>query len=330
MSGFSSLRLLTAAVLMTCAAGATTLFSQTTAAPMPTGPVNTAPPAPPVDPNAPIAMINGKDINNKFFNDILMQVAGMRVFQEVFDLAIVQQACTVAGLSQDSAEYKKLLEDELTRTLEGLDVKNSDPTKKVERAEREQALGLLLQRQGVTPVEFRLRLETQAGLRALAAGRITVSDDEVHEAWQAQYGERRQIRLIPVKDDKQAADIRAGPKSRTRKKSMDDIAKEFDIQIPSWTISKNAKDKSIEDIINAANITLTKEGQLSAAVSAAGANGQKQDVLVYLDKIDADKSTVAGNTFDKKKDEVKQQVFGVKEGQWMTNHLATLRAGPRR
>ena len=80
-------------------------------------------------PNSAIATINGKDINNKAFYDILMQVAGMRVFQQVFDLSLVQSACINVGIpvsdSPPTADNKdggkeltSRLNDELNQTID--------------------------------------------------------------------------------------------------------------------------------------------------------------------------------------------------------------------
>ena len=92
MSGFwSRRRIVTGTIVASVVAATTCLWAQTPGAALPPG--GAMP-----DKDAAIAEIDGRPINNKAFNDILMQVAGMRVFQQVFDLTLVQKACGMAGV----------------------------------------------------------------------------------------------------------------------------------------------------------------------------------------------------------------------------------------
>jgi hypothetical protein len=342
VSGFWSMRrLMTGAIIAATVAGTTCLLAQNAPTAGPALPPGGATP----DPNAAIATILGKDINNKAFYDILMQVAGMRVFQQVFDLTLVQNACMMSGVSLQGDEFTKRLTDEYNRTLAGLNVTLTAPTtwtgtkpveeqkKEWENNAREQALNYVLQRQGVTAMEFRIKLETQANLRALSNNaRITVEPKEVEEAYDAEYGEKRQIHIFLINDkdttaSNTAAKVRAAiaeniAKPEGDRRSLEEVAQRNTWPQPqAWTISFNAK--GIDEILKAA-FAMKKDGEISAD-TAVKQGDQTQHVMIVLDKILADTRTAHPKT-PAEMENLKKKVQELKENQWMNNQLALLRA----
>src|SRR4051812_46979785 len=157
-----------------------------------------------IDPNAPIAVINGRDINNARFYSLLMEVAGMRVFQQAFDLTLVQDACQKSGIETTGDRFEQRLKDEYKRTLDTMTVAGvTASTTTTDALEKEKILNEVLRRQGVTAIEFRMGLETRCLLRAMAQRNesLSVTDADVDDAYVAEYGERRAVHLVQVPAD---------------------------------------------------------------------------------------------------------------------------------
>ena len=96
MSGFWNKRRLLAGALALITAGGTSFLWSQSAGPSVAPPI--APPATaPMDPNAPIAMVNGLPINNAVFYELLIQADGWRIFQQVLDLALAPARLRVGG-----------------------------------------------------------------------------------------------------------------------------------------------------------------------------------------------------------------------------------------
>jgi hypothetical protein len=182
----------------------------------------------------PIAIVNGHEINNKKFDDLLMQVAGLRVFQEVLDLVLVQQACNQAGINTDTDEFRKKVQDEFDKVLAGLGAQN------VPEKDRQQVLGQLLQQRGITEVEFQMGLQRAAGLRMLAKDRVEKpTDKEIQEAFTAQYGEKVQVEIVTVKSMEAAAEVR---KAFDKGQDLHSIAQQMNVPWNALTISSNNTD----------------------------------------------------------------------------------------
>jgi hypothetical protein len=313
---------------MAVTTGAVTAFGQATVPAAPPAAVTTSGPAlPPAgampDPNQPIAIINGLPINNKAFNDILMQVAGMRVFQQVFDLSLIQKACLDAGIAITGDEFTKRLNDELDKTMTGLGIV-STTTQPMTMEQRTGALSAILQQQGVTAVEFRLGLETRAALRAMSEGKFVVpTDAEIKDAYDSEYGERRKVHIIQYPDTQSVVAIKAALKTA---KTPEDAAKDLKLPAPAvWVISKNATSPNVKAIRDVAFDSLKVIGEVSAETEVPGANGQKQKVLVILDEITKDRTSEV-KFDDKTKEEYRKKVYDFKQVNWMNNHLVSLRS----
>lgn len=257
-------------------------------------------------PDSPIAEIQGRQINRQRFNDILMKVAGMRVFQQVLDLVLVEQACQGVGIPLEGDEYQARVKAEYDKVLAGLGGQFTD-------AQRPQVLAQVLRQKGMTDVEFQMAMQRSAGLRALAkaSGKITVSPDELSTAYQAQYGEKADIVLIPVRSMEESAAIRDAVENKGRDAMM--AAQENGSQPQAITISKNADQfKPIRD-----TVWQMKEKTLSATIQQGG-----NQYLVYLIKMNPAQPNIK---FDSVKGDLQQKVLDLKESQWMNQHMAELR-----
>ena len=260
----------------------------------------------------PVAVITGREINTRKFDDLLMQVAGLRVFQEVLDWTIVQQACDQAGIETQGDKFTAQWKAEYARELARLPIPADVPDQ-----DRPKILAQYLQRQNISEVQFQMVLQKTAGLRALAQGHVDVSDDEVKREFESEYGDKVVCRIITVKDLPEAGKVREAIEND--KKDPTDVAHDMNLPIQPVTISKNANAEQIEELKNTA--FQLKEKQLSAAIPMKGIY-----FMVYLDKKVAAQTDVKFTTV---KDKVRKDVLDAKESQWMQNHLTFLRQNAR-
>ena len=333
VSGFWSIRRFVAGTMvLAVAASAVTLFGQTTApasAPASAPSITSTGPAMPAGVtipslDEPIATINGKPINNRVFYAIMMNVSGVRVFQQVADLLLVQDACDNAGIPMSGTDFNKRMTEELNRIMDGMGITSTKTKAEEALAERVNTLNAVLQQRGLTAVEFRIGQETQCLLRALAEGRVTQpTDQDVKDAWESQYGEQRQIHLIWFDPAQQPGVVRIKEVLKSAK-TVEDAATELKLNTRAFVIPKNAQvDDSFKPIKTIAFDQLKVAKDVSADVEVM-AGTAKQHVLVVLDEIIKDKRD--DNKFDKVKSDVAKKVFDAKQAQWMNDRLMNLRA----
>jgi hypothetical protein len=269
-----------------------------------------------IDLNKPIATINDRDINNKAFYDMLMQVAGYRVYEEVRDWVLIQQACTLAGIPTNDENFKKAMQAEVDRTIEGISQETKRTGNQItDRDQLGRILNQTLAQRGITQSEFMLGIERAAGLRLLSKGHVEVTPDELKQAFTATYGEKAEVDLITVPTQARAADVR--DMINKGKKPLE-VGQALGLQVQSVTISKNADQiAQLRDIIFRLN-----PNELSAAIPAPNGNGF---VLAYLQKKDPADPTARFEDPTIQK-QLHDRVFGLKEQEWMNNHLNTLRS----
>lgn len=321
MSGFWSVRRL-ACVAIFGAVASVASFAQTAPAV-----VGSTPPAPSND----IALIAGRPVNKDAFNAIIYQVAGMRVFQQVFDLTVVQQACLISGIPMDGKDYTDRVQAEIDRTLKSFTITPStapstmsaDDKKTWERNQQEMALRQVLSQRGITAVEWRMGMETAAGLRALAKGKIAETKaDEAKTAYDAQYGERRTvfIMVLPA-NEREASEMSVKYKDLivAGKKNPNEAAAELKQGQPAnWTISANAVE--VPEIRDATFKLKAKE--ISPITTVKQKDQPEQKVIIMLDSIQDDSRSK--NPYVEA--DMKQRVFDAKEQDWMNRQLQILRA----
>ncbi len=267
-------------------------------------------------PAKPIAVINGHEIDNERFNRLLMEVCGLRVFETVLNWTVVQQACNQAGIQTDNEDFSKSVNAEIQRVLDALGASG------ISEADRPRFLQVALQKQGISNVEFQMSMQQQAGLRALSKGHVDVTDDEVKQQFEANYGERAEVRIIRIQDGAQPALVTASKvreQVEKQKRDPSEAARELGLPIEPVKIPKNADGPGIKEIRETA--FQLKPGQLSASVLQNGVN-----YLIFLDKIDPAQTDVK---FETVKAKVREEVQTAKEQQWMANHLMYLRSQAR-
>jgi hypothetical protein len=302
-------RVIVAALAMSIAGGSAFLFGQAAS------PIAPPPPGPATMPEAdkPIAVINGREINNAAFYNLMMQIAGMRVFQQVFDLTLVQRACMDAGIPLDGPDFEKRMKDELQRTLDEMSA-SSPQLKDLKDDDKLRVLNQLLAQRGVTVPEFQMGLQRAAGLRALAKGKVDVTDKEIEEYYTSKYGDRVLVRVFNVGSVDNAAKLRE--QLEKQKKPIEDAARDAGLQLPNpQLIPKNASNiDQVKSVAFALN-----EHELSAPVSYNGGL-----LMIYLEK--KQPSETAKTSLASVKSDLQKEIYNIKETQWMTGHLNQLRA----
>ena len=283
----------------TACLGTNFLLGQTTAP-------ATAPAAPMSQP-AILASVNGQDIDSAKFNQLMLGIAGMRVLEQVVDLIVAEQACASAGINVNAKEFEVNIKAELDRALSDL------ATQGVPKESREAVLQTMLQKQGVTVPEFQMGLRRAACLRALAKGKVTLTDENLQDAYDAEYGSKVRGRLVVVRS---AVDAKGVTDAVKEGKDLTEYCTSHNLQLQNVTITEKAKGDSIKALKDVAFTMKVKE--LSAALPQPGGNW----ILFYLDGKDAAQTNIK---FESVKEELKVKYTEQGERQWAANHLQYLR-----
>ena len=189
-------------------------------------------PAPPANPPAPttqlsaasdpvVATVRGKQIDMNELQGPLVQAYGLNVLLALVQLDLAKQDAAQRNIVVTPQD----IEDEATRTLiefreaSGQANPAAAPTTQpsdLDPGEREQLMNQLLTGQRLTRPEFYLAMETNAYLRKLVAPQVKngLTEDRVHDRFNALYGEKAHVRFIRVTDMMAVAkiqqDLKAG------------------------------------------------------------------------------------------------------------------------
>ncbi len=325
MSGFlNKRRLLAGTLALMTASAASLLWSQTP----PSAPSAAPPATAPMDPNASIAMVNGLPINNAVFYELLIQADGWRMFQQVLDLALAQNACQGAGIAWSGPDFETRKKAEFQRyldniTVEGTTLTNEDKSKLI--AER-------LRQQGVSNAEFNLRLDRDTCLRALAQGKIDVTPEEIEAFYKSTYGKKVTANIFQVPDTTAVVNLKAAIDKQ--KVALEDVSIDKQNQILAVAAQSVGLGAPQPAIIpeNAPGIDSLKTLAFATPEKTASSmlEFQGKNIVVYVNKKEDSQlakftlTTVlpTGGTVT---DKLKQQIYTAKESQWMNNRMTDLR-----
>jgi foldase protein PrsA len=215
----------------------------------PAGAATTTQPAVRVPPGA-VAVVNGAPISEKEFTDALIERHGTSMMKRLVENTLIRQEMTRRRLAVTDAEVEALL-------LQRIAAEGGQAA----FAERLRAMGV--------PVEYvkKYELWPAVALRKLTEGSVTVTDAEVELAFQANYGEQRQVRRIVADDPRVIADIERELKEGkdfaevARRRSLDPVAARNGGLLPP--IGRGLEsNKVVEDFI----FTKLKVGETSGIV----------------------------------------------------------------
>jgi parvulin-like peptidyl-prolyl isomerase len=146
------------------------------------------PAAIPVNPGDAIAIVNGQPITRQQLADECVARKGKEILDLLINRSLIQQALRSRNLEVTGAEVDQEIDQIATRFGIG----------------REKWLLTLEKERGITPAQYAKDLIYPAiAMRKLCAGRVQVTPKDMQDAFEAQYGDKINCRMIMV--DKQIA-----------------------------------------------------------------------------------------------------------------------------
>jgi parvulin-like peptidyl-prolyl isomerase len=195
-----------------------------------------------------MAVVNGEQITTTQLGHECMRRYGEEVLDSLVNRQLIAQACAQQGIriSESDIDY----EINATAKKFGLTVENW--------------IGLLKEERGVSIEQYRQEIIWPTiALRRLASSRTEVSEEEIKQAIETEYGPRVKVRVICTSKDKSAREALAAAKANpgefselSKKYSEDPNIASVGGMIPP--IRRNLGDKNLEKIAFS-----LKEGQVS-------------------------------------------------------------------
>jgi len=219
---------------------------------------NAAPPAAPTTQRSSrqlktVAVVNGEDITRQELAQESLRRFGKEVIAGLINRHLILGACTRRQITIT----RKDTDEEIERIAAKFGLST------------DRWLMLLATERNINPEQYRREIIWPTlALRRLAADRLVVSEEELKQAWEAEYGPKVKVRMISVRDAQTAAQLRA--KAAADPRSFGTLAKDYSEdqsaallgQIPP--IRRHMGDAKIEQTVFA-----LKEGEVSPVVHAA-------------------------------------------------------------
>ncbi len=142
----------------------------------------------PVSPTDPIAVVNNQVITRQQLADECVAREGKKILELLVNRVLIEQALARRKLSITAAEIDQEIDDVAQRF--GIN--------------REGWLRTLDKERGISPSQYAREIIYPAlALRKLCAGRVQVTDEDMQDAFESQYGDKLRCRMILVdKQDK--------------------------------------------------------------------------------------------------------------------------------
>lgn len=152
-----------------------------------------------------LARVDGRSISRERFNELLLAGHGLAVMEQLIALELVKAHAAREQINVSpadiQAEYNRSLEE-----LAGAVVDQGDPDQL--RTIGAQLLEDFLREKNLSMAEYQVSLERNAYLRRMVESDVTVSDEEVRQAFAGRYGRQAVVRHIVSPDLRSAAEIR--------------------------------------------------------------------------------------------------------------------------
>ncbi len=143
-----------------------------------------------------IAMVNGDPISRKQMVDALLEAHGVQMLQQMIVLQLAKAESARLKLHVTTDDVEKEFQRAVDKIAPGVDANG----KALTQEEKLQALDMLLQRKGLTMVEFRLGMERNAHLRKAVEQSVHIDEALLREEYARLYGERVEVRHIQIGD----------------------------------------------------------------------------------------------------------------------------------
>ncbi len=133
-----------------------------------------------------VATIGGQEIRESRLRDVLVESHGLNALLNLVQLEIARNEARTVGVKVSEADIDAERELTLDQMFDGAST-----------AEREQLYQQLLERQRMSPAEFRMAMEVNANLRKVAVASLpTIPEEKLRDAFGVIYGEKVQVRHI--------------------------------------------------------------------------------------------------------------------------------------
>jgi parvulin-like peptidyl-prolyl isomerase len=140
-----------------------------------------------------VAAVNGQEISRNELGQQCLAHFGEEVLETLVNKQLIAEHCKLKNVAVTQAEVQA----EITRMAERLALP------------RDQLLKMLREERGISPAQYANEIIWPAvALRKLAADRLTVSEQDLQQAWDTLYGPAVQARLIACKSLADAQEIR--------------------------------------------------------------------------------------------------------------------------
>lgn len=216
-------------------------------------------------PNEIVATVNGEPITRRQLADELIEIHGKQHLEDMIGRLLVDQACRAKKIEVTKTELYSELNDFLKRN-------------KLRQKEFEDQI---LVRQGMTLQRY-LRDQIWPKLALLklvkADGGVQVTDEDLQKAWNANFGEKVECRMMVIHERRRAEEIWKQisdlPKKEDREKAFEDLAMRYSTDEATRPyggraapIGRNTTDPRVEE----AAFRL-EPGELSAILQMPGGN----------------------------------------------------------
>ncbi|MBI1246921.1 peptidylprolyl isomerase [bacterium] len=202
-----------------------------------------------------VAVVNREPISRDSLGQEALRRYGEDVLESLLNRHLIAMACQKQGIQITEADIDNEINNIATKF--GLSV--------------DRWLGLLQEERKVTPGQYRRDIIWPTlALRKLAAGQLTVTDDEINVEYEKNFGPKVKVRMISVNDRGLAEELRA--KAAANPEAFADMAKNHSQDVNSAAarglippIRKHIGNQEIEDVVF--NL---KQGEISPVLFVAG------------------------------------------------------------
>jgi parvulin-like peptidyl-prolyl isomerase len=208
---------------------------------------------PKADPAAKtVAMVNGQPISREQLAQEAVRRYGKDVVENLVNKHLILQACQKAGVQITAQD----LEQEITRMAANFGLS------------KDRWLDMLQQERHINPQQYRNDIIWPTlALRKLAADKLVIAPDELKEAWESEYGEKRQVRMIMISNKARCEQVQQYLTAKPDE--FGKVAKDYSEDKPSASarglippVRRHVGEPKIEEVVFA-----LEEGKISPVVS---------------------------------------------------------------
>lgn len=214
-----------------------------------------------VTPNRVVAAVNGQEITREELAAELIEMYGKDHLETMIGRVLVQQSCQARNIEVTEKEIRAELDDFLRRN----------------NLKLEEFKSQILAQQGVSLARYlRDQIWPKLALLKLVKGSVEVTQEDLDKAFEANFGEKVQVRMLTVVERRKAEEIWKQVNDlqtpEEREKLFEDLARKFSTDEATRPyggkaapFGRNSTHKEIEDVAFRLQV-----GELSSILQAPG------------------------------------------------------------